>query len=580
MIGTAQLALSDLAKDRKGTMMERKDSTEHGWTAPAPGDHLCLLYETDEEHRAAITLFVRQGLEEHEKVLYIADAASPEIALERLDDPGQGLAPSLAGGQLTFLTANETYLRSGYFNPEGMIAFLLHYMEEALAQGYAALRVTGEMTWALSAVTDTRGLFEYEARLNDFLPGSRCLALCQYPLRQFSTSLLLDVLRTHPQTLAEGEIFVNPHYVPASVFLGADGAADDLRHWIGETLNRGKAGEVLRTSEAFFREVTANATDIILIVNQEGSITYASPSVKRLLGYRPEEMMGRWAFDFIHPQELDRAFRDFAEALGKKEISVPNAFRVLHKDGSERLLEGLGKNLLNHPVISGFLMNVQDVTARVATEQALRESKERFRDLYDSAPVGYFEYDRQGAITRVNRTELDMLGYTEEEMVGQPCWKFIVDEEARDQILNKLTGVRPPAHGLERTYRRKDGTTFPVLFEDRLLMDVDGRIKGIRTTIQDITERKRAEKEREKLIQELQKALSEVRKLSGMLPICASCKKIRDDQGYWNQVEAYLTSHSDVQFSHSICPECARKLYPEYYDVMFPGDGERESSQE
>ncbi len=574
------------------------------------------------------------------------------------------------------------------------MAFLLHCMEEALAQGYAALRVTGEMTWALRTLTDTQGLFEYEARLNDFFPGSRCLALCQYPLHQFSTSLLLDVLRTHPRTLAGGEISDNPHYVPPSIFLGADCAADDLRHWIAETSNRRKARQVLRTSEAFFREVTANATDIILIVNQEGGITYASPSVKRLLGYSPEEMMGRWAFDFIHPQELDRAFRDFAEALGKKEISVPNAFRVLHKDGSERLLEGLGKNLLNHPVISGFLMNVQDVTARVATEQALRESKERFRDLYDSAPVGYFEYDRQGAITRVNRTELDMLGYTEEEMIGQPCWKFIVDDEARDQILDKLTGVRPPAHGLERTYRRKDGTTFPVLFEDRLLMDVDGRIKGIRTAIQDITERKRGEevlresedryrdlvenshdlicthdlggrilsmnpyparllgydrdtllqmsirdilapekahgfeayletlktageatglmlvrtrtgekriweyhntlrtegveapivrgmarditdkkrqeKEREKLIQELQKALSEVRKLSGMLPICASCKKIRDDQGYWNQVEAYLTSHSDVQFSHSICPECARKLYPEYYDVMYP----------
>ncbi len=103
MIGTAQLALSDLAKDRKGIMMERKDSTEQGWTALAPGDHLCLLYETEEERRAAITPFVRQGLEEHEKVLYIVDAASPEIALERLDDPGQGLAPCLAEGQLTLL---------------------------------------------------------------------------------------------------------------------------------------------------------------------------------------------------------------------------------------------------------------------------------------------------------------------------------------------------------------------------------------------------------------------------------------------------------------------------------------------
>jgi len=130
------------------------------------------------------------------------------------------------------------------------------------------------------------------------------------------------------------------------------------------------------------------------------------------------------------------------------------------------------------------------------------------------------------------------------------------------------------AHGLERTYRRKNGTTFPVLFEDRLLTDAEGRIKGIRTTIQDITDQKQQEKERERLIQQLQKALSEVRKLSGMLPICASCKKIRNDKGYWQQVESYITQHSEAQFSHGICPECARKLYPEYYDAMFPGGGE------
>jgi hypothetical protein len=80
-----------------------------------------------------------------------------------------------------------------------------------------------------------------------------------------------------------------------------------------------------------------------------------------------------------------------------------------------------------------------------------------------------------------------------------------------------------------------------------------------------LTERKRAEEEREKLIVELQTALAEVKTLSGLLPICSSCKKIRDDQGYWNQIEVYISSHSTAIFSHSICPECAKKLYPEYY---------------
>jgi len=72
---------------------------------------------------------------------------------------------------------------------------------------------------------------------------------------------------------------------------------------------------------------------------------------------------------------------------------------------------------------------------------------------------------------------------------------------------------------------------------------------------------KRAEEEREKLIHELQEALAKVRTLSGMLPICASCKKIRDDKGYWNQMEAYIRDHSEAEFSHSICPDCKKKLY-------------------
>ena len=83
--------------------------------------------------------------------------------------------------------------------------------------------------------------------------------------------------------------------------------------------------------------------------------------------------------------------------------------------------------------------------------------------------------------------------------------------------------------------------------------------------IRDISERKQHEKERDALIDSLQKSLNKVRKLSGLLPICASCKKIRDDSGYWNQIETYIRDHSEAEFSHGICPECSRRLYPEYH---------------
>jgi hypothetical protein len=90
---------------------------------------------------------------------------------------------------------------------------------------------------------------------------------------------------------------------------------------------------------------------------------------------------------------------------------------------------------------------------------------------------------------------------------------------------------------------------------------------------QEIEKRKKLEKEREKLISELQQALSEIKTLRGFLPICANCKKIRDDEGYWQQIEKYIQDRSDAQFGHSICPECAKKLYPEL------NLGERRSSK-
>ena len=73
--------------------------------------------------------------------------------------------------------------------------------------------------------------------------------------------------------------------------------------------------------------------------------------------------------------------------------------------------------------------------------------------------------------------------------------------------------------------------------------------------------------------EELREALSKIKTLSGLLPICASCKKIRDDEGYWSQIEAYVSRHTEAEFSHSICPDCAKRLYPDFYEGMFSEKG-------
>jgi PAS domain S-box-containing protein len=162
----------------------------------------------------------------------------------------------------------------------------------------------------------------------------------------------------------------------------------------------------------------------------------------------------------------------------------PNAY--VDKDLS--LAERVGNQ------IAGAIANAQLFVERKRAEEALRKSEERFRELYDSAPVGYHELDSEGRITQVNRTEQEMLGYTTQEILGQPAWKFIAEEEESHQaVLAELAGAVSASKAFERTYRRKDGTTLPVIIEDRLLRDREGRVTGIRSTMQDITHHKRAE---------------------------------------------------------------------------------------
>jgi PAS domain S-box-containing protein len=151
-----------------------------------------------------------------------------------------------------------------------------------------------------------------------------------------------------------------------------------------------------------------------------------------------------------------------------------------------------------------------ETTDRRPIEEALIESERKLREIFDDAPVGYHELDMEGRIIRVNRTELDMLGYTAEEMLGQPVWKFVVEERmAHQAVLEKITGVTSPTQPFERTYRRKDGRPIPVLIQDRILQDKGGKIIGIRSTLQEITNLKQAEEKVGRLTEELEQRVVE-----------------------------------------------------------------------
>lgn len=194
------------------------------------------------------------------------------------------------------------------------------------------------------------------------------------------------------------------------------------------------------------------------------------------------------------------------------------------------------------------------------TRQELETSRNKFVELYDFSPVGYFTIDARGLIREANLTGAEMMGVTKSLLLIKSFSLFIARNDSavyhvhRDEVFRLQT-----RQICELRMKPRNAPEFYAQLQSTAVENVDDKAGHIRTAVIDITKRKRAEDEREKLIGELQTALSKIKTLAGLLPICAYCKKIRDDSGYWQQVEQYISDHTDAMFTHGMCPECYKK---------------------
>ena len=203
----------------------------------------------------------------------------------------------------------------------------------------------------------------------------------------------------------------------------------------------------------------------------------------------------------------------------------------------------------------------------------LRVQEEKFSKAFHSAPYAVLLTRlSDGKIIEVNDGFVAIAGYAAAEVRGKTTATLDLwaRPEDRAAVVDRLTATGR-VDALELPFRRKTGELLTGLFSAASI--VVGDEKCILASIGDITARKRAEDERARLLAEREKSLKEINILSGLLPICMSCKKIRDDNGYWNQLELYIRSHSQAEFSHGLCPECAHKMYPEFASAPAPGAG-------
>ena len=254
-----------------------------------------------------------------------------------------------------------------------------------------------------------------------------------------------------------------------------------------------------------------------------------------------------------------------------KKTKKPVRLEHVHFDrnGNPRNVEVHAHPILDeHGNVSQMIEYSFDITERKRIETTLKESEAKFRSVAQSAPDAIITADETGQIAFCNTAACKMFGYSQDELIGQPLG-ILMPLRFRDThqkgIANVVSGGIPRLIGqtIELYGLRKPDEEFPI--ELSLSTWKAGEKIFYTGIIRDISERKQHEQERDALIEKLQQSLAKVRQLSGLLPICASCKKIRDDKGYWNQIESYIRDHSEAEFSHGICPECSRKLYPEYH---------------
>ena len=190
------------------------------------------------------------------------------------------------------------------------------------------------------------------------------------------------------------------------------------------------------------------------------------------------------------------------------------------------------------------------------------------QELIEHVPFAALLVDSAGRIVASNSTALEMFQYSASDLLGLEI-EALVPQRLRAQHaghrdgFHRHTRIRPMGVGMDLTGLKKDGSEFPVEI-GLSSIEMSGELL-IMCFVSDISIRKRVEEENKLLVSQLQSALDDVRKLSGLLPICASCKKIRDDAGHWTAIEDYIVDHSETEFSHGICPDCAERLYPQYF---------------
>lgn len=315
----------------------------------------------------------------------------------------------------------------------------------------------------------------------------------------------------------------------------------------------------------------------VIVFNARYRILHWSRGAERIFGWNEQEVLGKsidelpWVVD-EDQERVGRLRVAMSTGAERSNVTVNRNFR---KDGSVLTCEWYNSvRAAPDGAMVSVLSFVHDITVQRRTDHQLRESRSRLDLALTAAHLGVWDWYLPSGKLQVDERWAAMFGRTAEELrtftVDQ--WKTMChpdDLPVRQRALQEHLEGRTDAYIVEFRFRHADGHWIWVLSRGQVIerngLGAPVRITGV---LMDIEAEKQREVQQAALVAQLQDALAHVKTLSGLLPICGSCKKIRDDSGYWTQVEHFLMDHADVSFSHSLCPECLERDFPAAYQRL------------
>ena len=325
---------------------------------------------------------------------------------------------------------------------------------------------------------------------------------------------------------------------------------------------RRQAEKALRRSQYDLNDFFENAPIAMHWAGPDGTILRVNWAGLEMLGYGQHEYLGHMpCLDFVDKNAGEELLR---QLQGGKPL-LDHEAQLRCKNGTVKHVRINANALFDEGKFIRSRWFITDVTERKQHEK----TSAYLGAIVESSEDAIIGTDLDGNIQSWNTGAARMYGYPAAEAKGRSMRILIPEASPEDpkEMIREILDGKPVDHH-ESIRLRKDGQTLPVSITLSPIKDIKGKIIGISAIERDITDRRQEEEERLYLIDELSRALANVKTLRGLLPMCATCKRIRDDRGYWNKLESYITEHTMAELTHGICPECKAQFESQHEKDM------------